>query len=87
MTKPHCDLPGWWTWKGNFALQTIWNDGGGGNWIPSQFPTMDDALAHIQRYIRKNRRILIWRENSEERTLDLVGYMKDKHSDVIEVKS
>ena len=75
-----------------FVLQTVWNDGGGGgNWPGSRFPTVDDAVAHVQRYIRNNRRILIWQINNSgflnEQTMDLVGYMKDKHSDVVEVKS
>ena len=74
-----------------FGLQTVWNDGrGGGNWPGSLFLTVDDAMAHVQRYVRNNRQILIWRINNcgfPEQTMDLVGYMKNKDYDVVKVKS
>lgn len=71
----------------NYAIQTVNEYTGKVFWSRNQFPTMDEAMAYIQKRCNEDRRILIWRESNQEQTIDLIGYMKDKHSDVIEVKS
>ena len=71
----------------NYAIQTVNEYTGKVFWLGKWFSTMDEAMTHIQKRCNEDRRILIWRERNQEQTLDLIGYMKDKHSDVIEVKS
>lgn len=70
-----------------YAIQTVDDFSGKTFWSRNQFPTMGEAMTYIQKRCNEGRRILIWRESNQDHTIDLIGYMKDKHSDVIEVKS